>query len=71
MRSLLLGGLGLLCCLAAGAEEASLEDRIIAISEQVKPSVVFVQAIVRVNDRKTEVTGSGVTSFADGKSAGS
>ncbi len=66
MRSRLLIGLGLLCGVAASAEEAALEDRIIAVSERVKPSVVFVQAIVRVNDRKTEVTGSGVIASADG-----
>jgi serine protease Do len=51
---------------AAHAAEPGLEDRIIAVSEQVKPSVVFVQAIVRVNDRKTEVTGSGLIASADG-----
>ena len=66
MRQLLLAGLGLLCCLAAHAEEAALEDRIITVSEQVKPSVVFVRAILRVNDRKTEVTGSGLIASADG-----
>ena len=66
MRSLLLAGFGLLCCLSAHAEEAALEDRIIAVSEQVKPSVVFVRAILRVNDRKTEVTGSGLIASADG-----
>ncbi len=53
-------------CAAARAAEPSLEERIIAVSEQVKPSVVYVQAIVRVNDRKTEVTGSGVVASADG-----
>ena len=66
MRHLLAVGLGLLCCLAASAEEPALEDRIIAVSEQVKPSVVFVRAILRVNDRKTEVTGSGLIASADG-----
>ena len=66
MRAPWLAGLGLFVCLAAGAEEASLEDRIIAVSEQVKPSVVFVRAILRVNDRKAEVTGSGVIASADG-----
>jgi serine protease Do len=65
MRHLLLVALGLLCGFPAQAEP-SLEDRIIAVSEQVKPSVVFVQAIVRVNDRKTEVTGSGLIASADG-----
>jgi serine protease Do len=66
MLRLLFATLGLLCCLSAHAEEAALEDRIIAVSEQVKPSVVFVRAILRVNDRKTEVTGSGVIVSADG-----
>jgi serine protease Do len=57
----------LLAPLAAfAADEPSLEERIIAVSERVKPSVVFVQAIVRVNDRKSEVTGSGVIASADG-----
>jgi S1-C subfamily serine protease len=51
---------------APAAPEASLEERIIAVSERIKPSVVFVQAIVRVNDRKSEVTGSGVIASADG-----
>jgi serine protease Do len=54
------------CGAAAHAAEPTLEERIIAVSEQVTPSVVFVQAIVRVNDRKTEVTGSGVIASADG-----
>jgi serine protease Do len=60
--------LALLCLLPAAAARAepSLEDRIIAVSDQVTPSVVHVQAIVRVNDRKTEVTGSGVIASADG-----
>src|SRR4030095_4758136 len=58
--------LPVLLCGSAAPAEPSLEDRIIAVSEQVKPSVVFVQAIVRVNDRKTEVTGSGVIASAEG-----
>jgi serine protease Do len=65
-RPLLLALLACGAAGAAGAAEPTLEDRIIAVSEQVKPSVVFVQAIVRVNDRKTEVTGSGVIASADG-----
>jgi serine protease Do len=48
------------------AGEVSLEERIITVSERVKPSVVHVQAIVRVNDRKSEVTGSGLIASADG-----
>jgi len=66
MRILRLALFALLVAGASSAGEPSLEDRIIAVSEQVKPSVVFVQAIVRVNDRKTEVTGSGVIASADG-----
>jgi serine protease Do len=64
-RPLLLVLLASLCG-AARAAERSLEERIIAVSEQVKPSVVYVQAIVRVTDRKTEVTGSGLIASADG-----
>ncbi len=61
-------GLLLLALPLAGpaAADPSLEERIIAVSEQLKPSVVFVQAIVRVNDRKSEVTGSGLVASADG-----
>ena len=66
MRLALLAIPLLFAAIGARAAEQALEDRIIAVSEQVKPSVVFVQAIVRVNDRKTEVTGSGVIASADG-----
>jgi serine protease Do len=66
MRLALLAVPFLFAAAAARAGEPALEDRIIAVSERVKPSVVFVQAIVRVNDRKTEVTGSGVIATADG-----
>jgi serine protease Do len=58
--------LALLATTPLRAEEASLEQRIIAVSERVTPSVVFVRAILRVNDRKTEVTGSGLIASADG-----
>jgi serine protease Do len=51
---------------APTAGEVSLEERIITVSERLKPSVVHVQAIVRVNDRKSEVTGSGLIASADG-----
>ena len=51
----------------AGAQDPeTLEDRIIRAAERVKPSVVHVQAIVRVNDRRNEVTGSGFLVTADG-----
>jgi serine protease Do len=67
VRRLLLGWLCLALPFAAfAAPEATLEERIIAVSEEITPSVVFVQAIVRVNDRKSEVTGSGVIASADG-----
>lgn len=46
--------------------ERSLEERIVTVSERVKPSVVHVEAIVRINDRRSEVTGSGLVASADG-----
>jgi serine protease Do len=51
------------------AEQAlsQLEERVIEISKQVTPSVVHVEAIVKVNDRRSEVTGSGVVAHADGR----
>jgi S1-C subfamily serine protease len=44
-----------------------LEKRIIEIAERLKPSVVHVEAIVRVNDRRNQVSGSGVIAHADGR----
>jgi S1-C subfamily serine protease len=58
--------LALPCAALAADSEAALEERIIAVSERLKPSVVHVQAIVRINDRKSEVTGSGLIASADG-----
>ena len=46
---------------------ASLQARVIEIAQRVKPSVVHVEAIVKVNDRRNEVTGSGVIVGADGR----
>lgn len=46
---------------------ASLQARVIEIAQRVKPSVVHVEAIVKVNDRRNEVTGSGVVVGADGR----
>jgi serine protease Do len=45
---------------------AQLQDRIIDISQRVIPSVVHVEAIVKRNDRRSEVTGSGVVASAEG-----
>jgi S1-C subfamily serine protease len=52
---------------AAGPEEyEALEERIIEIAERVKPSVVHIEAVVKVNDRRRQVTGSGVVASEDG-----
>jgi len=44
-----------------------LERRIIEVAEQVKPSVVHIEAIVKFGDRRSPVTGSGVIESADGR----
>ncbi|MBW2244412.1 MAG: trypsin-like peptidase domain-containing protein [Deltaproteobacteria bacterium] len=52
---------------SAGAHPAdSLEERIVAVSEAVTPSVVHISSVVRVNDRRNVVTGSGLIARADG-----
>jgi S1-C subfamily serine protease len=58
-----------LAACAAHAEPAyeALEKRIIEVAEQVKPSVVHIEAIVKFGDRRTPVTGSGVVASADGR----
>ncbi len=58
-------------CLGALSAQAAppsqeLQGRIIEISERVKPSVVHVEAIVRINDRRNQVTGSGLIASEDG-----
>jgi S1-C subfamily serine protease len=57
--------------LASAADDdaafASLQRRVIDIAQRVKPSVVHVEAIVKVDDRRDEVTGSGVIVSADGR----
>jgi serine protease Do len=44
-----------------------LQARVIEIAQRVTPSVVHVEAIVKVNDRRNEVTGSGVIVSDDGR----
>jgi S1-C subfamily serine protease len=58
----------LLAC-AALAEPAyeALERRIIGVAEQVTPSVVHIESIVKFGDRRAPVTGSGVIASADGR----
>ncbi|MCP5071514.1 MAG: PDZ domain-containing protein, partial [bacterium] len=56
-----------LAAASAGAQEAaSLEERIVSVSEAITPSVVHISAVVRVNDRRNVVTGSGLIARADG-----
>jgi serine protease Do len=53
----------------AAAEPAAyqgLEDRIVEVAERVKPAVVHIEAIVRLDDRRRQVTGSGVIAARDG-----
>ena len=57
--------LGAVCAHAIPPGE-ELQERIIEISERVKPSVVHVEAIVRVNDRRNQVTGSGLIASGSG-----
>jgi S1-C subfamily serine protease len=63
-----LAALPLLAC-AAFAEPAyeALERRIIGVAEQVKPSVVHIESIVKFGDRRAPVTGSGVVASSDGR----
>jgi len=45
---------------------AALQEQIISVSEQVKPLVVHIEAIVKINDRRKHVEGSGFIVDADG-----
>jgi serine protease Do len=56
----------LLFACAAAAPTADLEKRIVAVAEAVTPSVVHIQAIIKFDDRRNEVTGSGLIVSADG-----
>jgi len=52
---------------AATPAHEGLEDRIIEIAEMVRPTVVHIEAIVRVNDRRKQVSGSGFIASEDGR----
>jgi serine protease Do len=63
--------LALLCPLlafacAAAPPSSDLERRIVTVAEAVTPSVVHIQAILKFDDRRNEVTGSGLIVTADG-----
>jgi Do/DeqQ family serine protease len=68
--SLRLGlALAILCAPgAAPAQHAApgLEDRIVEIAGRVRPSVVHIEAIIKIHDRRSQVTGSGVVMRPDG-----
>jgi S1-C subfamily serine protease len=56
----------LACAAAARAPHEDLEARIVEVAERVKPSVVHIEAIVKFNDRRSQVTGSGLIVDTDG-----
>jgi serine protease Do len=51
---------------AATAPSGELERRIVDVAEKVTPSVVHIEAIVKFNDRRNQVTGSGLIVTSDG-----
>jgi serine protease Do len=55
------------CAALARSPYEGLEDRIIEVAEQLAPSVVHIEAIVKFNDRRNQVTGSGVIVSSDGR----
>ncbi len=55
------------CAALARAPYEGLESRIVEIAERVTPTVVHIKAIVKFNDRRNQVTGSGVIAHADGR----
>ncbi|MEM7410374.1 MAG: trypsin-like peptidase domain-containing protein [Myxococcota bacterium] len=61
----LLATLSFFAC-AASAPSTKLEQRIVTVAEKIKPSVVHIEAIVKVNDRRSQATGSGVIVREDG-----
>jgi len=54
------------CAAGARAPHEQLEGRIVEVAERIRPSVVHIEAIVKFNDRRNQVTGSGVIVTADG-----
>src|SRR5262245_8724267 len=64
--ALLLSLLLLPACASARAPSNELEKRIVEVAEQLKPSVVHIEAVVKMDDRRNQVTGSGVIVSADG-----
>ncbi len=54
------------CAAGARAPLGDLEQRIVAVAEQVRPCVVHIEAIVKVDDRRNQLTGSGVLVTTDG-----
>jgi serine protease Do len=72
-RGTLLAALPLLLAAPGAAEPLdpaayeALESRIIETAGRVKPSVVHIEAIVKINDRRSQVTGSGVLASPDGR----
>jgi len=69
-RAVLLGPAVLLllaCAAGAGPPHEKLEARIVDVAERITPSVVHIEAIVKFNDRRNQVTGSGVIVSSDGR----
>jgi S1-C subfamily serine protease len=66
--ALLVWGIGCAALPGAHAEDAldELQARIIRVSEAITPAVVHVEAVVRVNNRRNVVTGSGFVVEPDG-----
>ena len=52
---------------ASTAAHEGLQERIVEIAEIVRPTVVHIEAIVRVNDQRKQVSGSGFIANADGR----
>ena len=51
---------------AAAPSHEALQQRIIEVSKRVTPSVVHIEAIAKVNDRRKQITGSGFIVSGDG-----